>query len=52
MIDGFAKKMADQFFENFQSVVEGPADEGSEVAEAEGTDEASKKKGWFGRLKG
>jgi carbon monoxide dehydrogenase subunit G len=52
LIDGFAKKMADQFFENFQSAVEGPADEGSEAAEAEETDEAPKKKGWFGRLKG
>ncbi len=26
IIDGFAKKMADQFFENFQNVVEGPKD--------------------------
>jgi carbon monoxide dehydrogenase subunit G len=25
LIDGFAKKMADQFFENFQKAVEGPA---------------------------
>jgi hypothetical protein len=25
LIDGFAKKMADQFFENFQAAVEGPA---------------------------
>jgi carbon monoxide dehydrogenase subunit G len=25
LIDGFAKKMADQFFENFQKTVEGPA---------------------------
>jgi carbon monoxide dehydrogenase subunit G len=28
LIDGFAKKMADQFFENFKNAVEGPAPEG------------------------
>ncbi|MEO1291888.1 MAG: carbon monoxide dehydrogenase subunit G [Pseudomonadota bacterium] len=36
LIDGFAKKMADQFFENFQKAVEGPApeaEEGDAVAE-------------------
>lgn len=27
LIDGFAKKMADQFFENFKTVVEGPAED-------------------------
>jgi len=27
LINGFAKKMADQFFENFQNAVEGPADD-------------------------
>ncbi len=27
LIDGFAAKMADSFFENFKNVVEGPADE-------------------------
>lgn len=31
LINGFAKKMADQFFENFQNAVEGPAqDEGTD----------------------
>jgi carbon monoxide dehydrogenase subunit G len=44
IIDGFAKKMADQFFQNLQTALEGPADE----AEAE---EAPAKKGWFGRAK-
>jgi len=52
LIDGFAKRMADQFFENFQQVVEGSADAGSEAELAEETDEAGKKKGWFSRLKG
>ena len=47
IIDGFAKKMADQFFENLQTALEGPAEEASPEAE-----EAPKKKGWFGRAKG
>ena len=47
IIDGFAKKMADQFFENLQKTLEGPSSE--DVAdEAEDT---PKKKGWFGRSK-
>ncbi|MGR3502034.1 CoxG family protein [Pseudaestuariivita sp.] len=44
IIDGFARKMADQFFENFQAAVEGPAPE-EDTAEAEDTP----KKGWFRR---
>lgn len=53
LIDGFAKKMADQFFENFQNVLEDP-EEGSEEeavddAVAEGED-APRKKGWFKRV--
>ncbi len=46
VVDGFAKKMADQFFENFQNALEGP----EEGAEAEDT--AENKKGWFKRLVG
>jgi carbon monoxide dehydrogenase subunit G len=46
IIDGFAKKMADQFFQNLQSTLEGPAE-----GEAEGAEEAPAKKGWFGRTK-
>ena len=41
LVDGFAKKMADKFFENFQTAVEGPDD--SDEPEA-------KKKGWLKRL--
>ena len=54
IIDGFAKKMADQFFERFQAAVEEPAEateETPELAEsADGEDE--NKKGWLGRLTG
>jgi carbon monoxide dehydrogenase subunit G len=46
IIDGFAKKMADQFFSNFQQAVEGPAEDGAE-GETEG---GEKKKGWFKKL--
>ena len=45
IIDSFARKMADQFFERFQAVVEGKDVEGApEVSEA--------KKGWLARLRG
>lgn len=51
IIDGFAKKMADEFFTRFQEAVEGPQeDEPAETAEGEG--EGEKKKGWFKRLIG
>lgn len=43
IIDSFAKKMADTFFERFQTAVEGPA-EGEEGKVEE------QKKGWFKRL--
>ncbi len=46
IIDGFAKKMADQFFENFQSAVEGP-DSAEEAPEPEGD---APRKGWFKRM--
>lgn len=46
IIDGFAKKMAEQFFTRFKEEVEGPVEEdGSDVAE-----EAPKKKGWLKRM--
>ena len=46
IIDGFAKKMADQFFTNLQEQLEGPKDA------AEDDDEAGDKKSWLGRLTG
>lgn len=55
IIDGFAKKMADEFFTRFQEAVEGPADEeGAAEGAAEGGqgENGTKKKGWFKRLIG
>ncbi|WP_299966002.1 CoxG family protein [uncultured Roseobacter sp.] len=49
IIDGFAKKMADQFFTNFQDAV-GVPEAGD--AEAEAAAPGEKKKGWFKRLAG
>jgi carbon monoxide dehydrogenase subunit G len=45
IIDGFAKKMADQFFQNLQEVLEGPP------PEAKG-EEAEVKRSWFKKLTG
>ncbi|MCZ4254577.1 carbon monoxide dehydrogenase subunit G [Sulfitobacter sp. PR48] len=47
IIDGFAKKMADQFFDNLQAALEGPAED----AGGDDAEEAPRKKGWFGRSK-
>jgi uncharacterized protein len=47
IIDGFAKKMADEFFTRFQDAVEGP-DETEEIVE----ETTEKKKGWFKRMIG
>ena len=46
IIDGFAKKMADQFFENLQVALEGPAEDGGPDQEGD------KKAGWLKRLRG
>ncbi|MEP3052969.1 carbon monoxide dehydrogenase subunit G [Ascidiaceihabitans sp.] len=48
IIDGFAKKMADQFFTNLQTHLEGPADPAMDETDAE----QPEKKGWLGRLTG
>ncbi len=47
IIDGFAKKMAEEFFENFKAQIEGPAPDDEEASEEE---EAPKKKGWIKKL--
>jgi carbon monoxide dehydrogenase subunit G len=52
VIDGFAKKMADQFFERFQAAVEGPGEEDdadADTAEAEEAEGEGKKRGWLKR---
>ena len=51
IIDGFAKKMADQFFERFQQAVEGPAEPDAEDAlEEADAEDGEKKKGWLKRV--
>jgi carbon monoxide dehydrogenase subunit G len=50
IIDGFAKKMADEFFNRFQAAVEGPSEEEAVAEGGEGGEE--KKKGWFKKLIG
>ncbi|MEM9044741.1 MAG: carbon monoxide dehydrogenase subunit G [Pseudomonadota bacterium] len=56
LINGFAKKMADQFFDKFQETVGGPAPEDAEVetpAEGgQGDGKDGEKKGWLGRIIG
>jgi hypothetical protein len=47
IIDGFAKKMADQFFNNLQAALEAPA----EGVVEESAEAIPAKKGWFGRAK-
>lgn len=47
LIDGFAKKMADQFFTNLQLQIEGPSEAGPEGADEEGA-----KKGWLKKITG
>ncbi|UWR59437.1 CoxG family protein [Phaeobacter inhibens] len=57
IIDGFAKKMADQFFERFQAAVEGDEAAGDD-AEANGAgaetpaEGAAPRKGWISRVLG
>ena len=52
LIDGFAKKMADDFFTRFQEAVVGPETEAEAEPEADGEAPEAKKKGWFRRLIG
>ena len=48
LIDGFAKKMADQFFTNFVNQIEGP----EAGADGEEAAEGGEKKGWLGKITG
>jgi len=49
IIDGFAKKMADQFFENFRDAVS-EADEADTVADENDAETPPAKKGWFKKI--
>jgi uncharacterized protein len=52
LIDGVARKLADQFFDNFQNHV-APSEPEPEPAGADGDETAeTKKKGWLSRLRG
>ena len=50
VIDGFARRMADQFFDNLQAAVEAPPAEADAPEEIETQDGAPAKKGWFRRM--
>ena len=55
IIDGFAKKMADEFFARFQQGLEAPEEPEAEpgaAPEAGAEEAAGEKKGWFRRLIG
>ena len=52
LIDGFARKMADDFFTRFQQAVEGPEFAPDEETEASDDTSDEKKKGWFKRMIG
>ena len=52
IIDGFAKKMADQFFERFQETVEGPVEPETPAGEAGGAGDEKPKKVWYKRVLG
>lgn len=50
LIDGFAKKMANDFFASFQKIVEGKGESTQADAIANGDDEGSAKKSWLKRV--
>lgn len=50
LIDGFAKKMADQFFATFKQTVEGPAPEADAPAEDGAAPQEGAKKGFWKRM--
>lgn len=52
IIDGFARKMADQFFERFQNVVEGGGPEGAPDNATNDDDTRQQKQGWLKRVTG
>ena len=51
IIDGFVKKMADSFFDEFRAALE-PADLAADPTESAAAAPAGKQPGWFGRMIG
>jgi len=51
LIDGFARKMADEFFENLQQLIEGPSEAEGETA-PDGEDGDAANPGRFAKIKG
>lgn len=52
LIDGFARRMADEFFERFQATLEAPDCKDATAAVGEEAEPAEAKKGWFKRIIG
>ncbi|WP_291730141.1 CoxG family protein [Leisingera sp. F5] len=52
IIDGFAKKMADQFFANLQAHLAPQEEAGEDGEDGEETPEEGEKKGWFSKVTG
>ncbi|MGG7568681.1 CoxG family protein [Rhodovulum sp. DZ06] len=52
VIGGFARKMADQFFDRFREQVEGPSEDAGEAAAAGDAAEGGEKKSWLKRITG
>ena len=50
LIDGFARKMADDFFTRFQQAAEGPDAETTDETQTGDKPPDEKKKGWFKRM--
>ncbi|PKQ13269.1 MAG: carbon monoxide dehydrogenase [Alphaproteobacteria bacterium HGW-Alphaproteobacteria-1] len=50
IVDGFAKKMADQFFVRLEEVIEGPQEQEDAAEGSEADAPEDKKKGWFKKL--
>lgn len=51
IIDGFAKGMADKFFDNLRAQLEGPAEPETPEAAPDAPEDGAPKKGWLSRLR-
>ena len=50
IVDGFAKKMADQFFTRLEEVIMGPQEDTPDDLQAEPVDVEARKQGWLKKL--